>query len=217
MKNQEGMTSPFDELTSTYDSWFDEDGKLVFSIEQEAFTSLLPTLPKPWLEIGVGTGRFAQALGIETGIDPSSESLKLAQQRGIKTLQGKGEKTGISAASMGTVFIITTLCFVDSPREVLLETNRILAPGGKLVLGLMLKESSWGRFYHQKKIEGHRFYQFATIYTYEEVKSMLQDTGFYVEKTISTLFQPPGKVEHQEKPQTGYFAEAGFIVLQARK
>jgi len=32
---------------------------------------MLPNLPGPWLEIGIGSGRFAQALGIETGIDPS--------------------------------------------------------------------------------------------------------------------------------------------------
>ena len=70
--------SPFDDLALEYDAWFDREGSLIFSIEVRAFKSLLSTLPKPWLEIGVGSGRFAQALGIETGIDPSSKLLQMA-------------------------------------------------------------------------------------------------------------------------------------------
>jgi len=33
------------------------------------------------LEVGVGSGRFAQALGVSYGLDPSMELLKLARQR----------------------------------------------------------------------------------------------------------------------------------------
>jgi len=51
--------SPFDDLALEYDAWFDKEGSLIFFIEVQAFKSLLPTLPKPCLEIGVGSGRFA--------------------------------------------------------------------------------------------------------------------------------------------------------------
>ena len=60
-------TSPFDELAAEYDAWFDKEGSHIFFNEVKAFQGVLPDLPKPWLEIGVGSGRFAQALGIETG------------------------------------------------------------------------------------------------------------------------------------------------------
>ena len=63
--------SIFDLLALDYDGWFEDEGKLLFAIEAEAFRRVLPSLPKPWLEVGVGSGRFAQALGIENGIDPS--------------------------------------------------------------------------------------------------------------------------------------------------
>ena len=58
--------SPFDDLALEYDAWFDKEGSLIFFIEVQAFMELLPILPKPWLEVGVGSGRFARALGIET-------------------------------------------------------------------------------------------------------------------------------------------------------
>jgi len=35
--------------------------------------------------------------------------------------------------------------------DVLKEAKRILIPDGKLVLGLVLKESPWGQFYEQEK------------------------------------------------------------------
>ena len=39
--------SPFDDLALEYDAWFDREESLVFSIEAQAFKSLLPTLPAP--------------------------------------------------------------------------------------------------------------------------------------------------------------------------
>jgi hypothetical protein len=63
------------------------------------------------------------------------------------------------------------------------------------VLGLVLKESPWGKFYEQKKKEGHRFYKYANFYNYDEVVALLEQAGFLVETVISTLFQKPGKVK----------------------
>ena len=111
--------SLFDKLASDYDAWFEKDGKLIFETEVRAFQEILPLLPKPWLEIGVGSGRFARALGIETGIDPSIELLNIAKSRGITTIQGRGEEELFKEESFGTVFLIVTLCFVDLPEAVL--------------------------------------------------------------------------------------------------
>jgi hypothetical protein len=72
--------SPFDDLALEYDAWFEGEGKPVFSIEVPAFHKVLPSLPKPWLEVGVGSGCFAQALGIETGDDQSIKLLEMARK-----------------------------------------------------------------------------------------------------------------------------------------
>ena len=78
---------PFDALASVYDTWFEEEGRLIFDIEVKAFQEVLPLLPKPWLEAGVGNGHFAQALGIDTGIDPSGKLLRGGSEAEAKALR----------------------------------------------------------------------------------------------------------------------------------
>ncbi len=210
-------SSPFDILASEYDAWFEQEGKLIFDIEVRAFQKILPLLPKPWLEIGVGSGRFAQALGIETGIDPSAKLLKIAKSRGINGFLAKGEDKFFDVETFGTVFLIVTLCFVDSPLAVLKQAHRILKAGGKIVLGLVLRESPWGQFYFAKKKEGHRFYKHATFYSYQEVEELLEHSGFTIEKVLSTLFQRPSEIAKMESPEKRFSPDAGFTIVVAGK
>jgi SAM-dependent methyltransferase len=209
--------SPFDELADEYDTWFDGEGSLIFSNEVHAFQTLLPSLPKPWLEIGIGSGRFAQALGIETGIDPSAKLVEIAKSRGLNASIGRGEDKLFKEQSFGTVFLLFTFCFLESPLDVLKEAQRILIPGGKLVLGMVLKENSWGKLYQQKKEDGHRFFKYAKFYGLNEVVRLLFKTGFLGERMISALFQEPGNVQRVEEPKGGYYPEAGFTIIVGTK
>lgn len=210
-------SSPFDILASEYDAWFNGEGKLTFDIEVRAFQEVLPLLPKPWLEVGVGSGRFAQALGIETGIDPSVKLLEMAQHRGITVYSARGADEFFNAGIFGTVFLIVTLCFLDSPLAVLKQAHHILKTEGKIVLGLVLRDSPWGKYYLTKKMEGHRFYQHATFYSYEEIAKLLEHSGFAVAKVVSTLFQKPDAVTEMESPWEGFHPGAGFSIVVADK
>ena len=209
--------SPFDNLASAYDAWFEDEGKLIFAIEVEAFRKILPSLPEPWLEVGAGSGRFAKTLKIKTGVDPSAKLSAIARRRGINVFPGRGEERLFDEETFGTVFLIVTLCFVDSPLDVLQETYRILKPGGKIVLGLVLRDSPWGQYYMTKKNEEHRFYRHASFYSYQEVTQLLEQTGFAVEKVISTLLQKPDKVEAKEMPLEIFSPDAGFTIVVAMK
>jgi len=207
----------FNSLALAYDAWFDQEGRLIFVLEVEALKQVLALLPKPWIEIGVGSGRFAQALGIDIGLDPSSGLLKIARNRGARVLLGRGEEAPFKDGSFGAIFFIVTLCFVDSPERILSEAARLLKTGGKVVLGMVLRESPWGQLYQAKKETGHHFYRYATFYTYAEVDMLLMQTGFSIEKIISTLFQSPGEVNHIELPRQGFSVDAGFTVILAGK
>jgi len=208
---------PFDFLAAEYDNWFDGAGKLIFATEAKAFQEILDFLPKPWLEVGVGSGRFAQALGIGSGIDPSARLLEMAGKRGINVRLGRGEQQIFNAASFGTVFLIVTLCFLNTVPSVLREVYRILTADGRIVVGLVLKESPWGEFYGNKKRQGHRFYKYANFYKYDDVVTFLEQSGFSIERVISTLFQKPGEVKKLELPREGFFPAAGFVVIMAGK
>jgi ubiquinone/menaquinone biosynthesis C-methylase UbiE len=213
----ESKIRAFDSLAWAYDSWFEEDGRLIFASEVEALRQALPLLPRPWIEVGVGSGRFAQALGIDIGLDPSSGLLKIARNRGARLLLGRGEEAPFKDGSFGAIFFIATLCFIDSPNRILTEAARLLKSQGKVVLGLVLKESPWGQLYQRERETGHRFYRHATFYSYAEVEMLLMQTGFSIEKVASTLFQNPGKVNHIELPRQGFSADAGFAVILAGK
>jgi SAM-dependent methyltransferase len=215
--SSQSAASAFDSLASDYDAWFDSEGKLVFAIEAEALRSVLPLLPEPGLEIGVGSGRFAQALGIQIGLDPSIELLRFAMGRGLNALQGIGESMPFHDKVFATAFLIVTLCFADSPLGVLREACRVLKEDGKVVLGVVLRESPWGQFYETRKAEGHRFYRHATFYSLSEVTALLGQAGFAPPTVFSTLFQQPGQVDELESLRDGYDAGAGFSIVVARR
>ena len=73
--NKSNDINPFDENAEHYDVWFDtQRGRSVFESETLCLRPLASGVFRPWLEVGVGTGRFAQALGVEHGIDPETSS-----------------------------------------------------------------------------------------------------------------------------------------------
>jgi ubiquinone/menaquinone biosynthesis C-methylase UbiE len=212
----ESRLSPFITQAEDYDGWYDlPKGNAIFTSELKAFQKVMSSLHEPWLEMGVGSGRFAQALGIKVGLDPSGELLKIARGRGIITVLGEAEKHVFPAESYGTVFLITTLCFLDDPHIALQEIHRVLKPGGKIVVGFVPASSPWGIYYLQKKQAGHPFYKFANFYSYGELNSVLEKTGFATESIVSTLFNKPSAMCAVETPLWGYDKNAGFLVIVA--
>ena len=211
------VVSVYDSFAPEYDAWFDEEGKLIFESELKALEEILPALPRPWLEVGIGSGRFALALGIETGIDPSVGMGEISRSRGLKVLQAKGEKLPFNDGSFGTVFLVFTLCFVDSIKDVLQEAYRILKPEGKIVVGEVLMESPLGRHYKQEAERGHRVYKYSNFCRYEDLTTSLEKTGFATERVISTLFQERKKIDNVELPREGYSSDASFTVILAGK
>ncbi len=173
----------FDEFAEEYDSWYDRHRE-EFIKEVECFKAIIDA-PKPWLEIGVGSGRFAEALGIEYGIDPSKNMVRLAQKRGIRAVVGYGEQLPYKDETFGAVFIIVTICFVKDPIRVLKETWRVLKPGGKLYMGIIPRDSPLGKEYMEKSKRGHRFYSLAKFYTIGEIREMLERCGFEITKIRS--------------------------------
>ncbi|MEW6417591.1 MAG: class I SAM-dependent methyltransferase [Nitrospirota bacterium] len=208
----------FDLYTEDYDKWFDSpEGRMLFKMEVEAVRLLMKGLRKPFLEIGVGTGRFAKELGIEFGIDPSSKMLEEAKRCGIKVEKARGENLPFEDESFGGVFILFTLCFVEDPEKVLTEAKRVLKIGGGLIVGIINKESPWGQLYLKKKAEGHPIYRYATFYSVREVIKIIEKTGMAVEAYSSTLCQSPSQILYEESVHHELIENAGFVCILARK
>ncbi len=209
----------FDTHADEYDAWFDnEPGATIFAMEVECLQPLLHSYPRPYWEVGVGSGRFAQALGIEYGVDPALGLLDKAKSRGINVQRANGEKLPFPSGSFGGVLIVLTLCFVDDPARVLQEVSRVLMPQGGLVLGLILKDCPWAQFYARKGKEGHPIYGQARFFSKNEVEALLKQSSFNEIQYRSILFQPPGLSSyHYEKPTDSFAGFAGFVAIGSRK
>jgi len=212
------MTNIFDILTDKYDEWYDsEDGRPLFESELRCLKSMVEKVPKPILDIGVGTGRFAMHFPDVIGIDPSHNALKMAEKRGVKTVHGCGEKLPFEDESFGCIFLIVTLCFVENPLNVLREAKRVLKKNGSIITGLVPKNSPWGIFYEEKKKAGHPFYSSATFYSITDLEAFLQKAGLEMSRIRSTLLQRPDEPRKIEEPVEGYARDAGFLCIEAKR
>jgi len=205
------MSNIFDQHCKKYDAWYDKN-RFAYLSELKAIKRVLPKRSKG-LEIGVGTGRFASLLGIKYGIDPAKNMLKVASQRGIKVRAGAGENLPFNKGTFDYVAIIITLSFVRNPGKVLKEAGRVLKKNGKIIAGIVDRDSFLGKYYLKKK---GIFYSKAKLLNVKEATDLLTKAGFGGFSYYQTLFRLPGEMRSVHKVKKG-FGRGGFVVISAVK
>ncbi len=204
---------PFERYVERYEAWF-ERNRYTYKSELKAVEKMVPS-SKTGVEIGVGSGRFAAPLDIDVGLDPSVNMLKIAQEKGIQTIRGKGESLPLRGRIFDFVLIVTTICFFDDAERALKEAKRVLKRDGTIIIGFVDKESTIGEMYQQKKDE-NVFYNDATFYSYEEVRSLLEKLDFEDITSVQTLFGELDSLDKVDEVVEGH-GEGSFIVLEGRK
>ncbi|MFW6414022.1 MAG: class I SAM-dependent methyltransferase [Verrucomicrobiota bacterium] len=209
---------PFEQYPDQYDAWFDgEKGQYIFSLEVDCLRRLLSDTSKPRLEVGVGTGRFAAALDIDYGLDPSQEVLAYAEKRNIIVKQGFGEELPYKNNSFATVIMVVTVCFLTDPQKAFKEVARVLKPHGSFTVGLVPRDSAWGKMYAEKGRNGHAFYAPAVFYSCSEVVDLAEAAGFTMKRACSCLFEEPDSdLTNLQSPKMNIGAEekAGFVAMR---
>lgn len=201
----------FDDLADRYDSWFDRH-KAAFLSEVEAYKKVIPV--GEGLEVGVGSGRFAAALGVKTGVEPSEKLANLATTRGIKVFKGTAEALPFPDHQFDFILLATVLCYLNDPLKAIVEAKRVLKYDGTLIIGMLDKKSALGRSYEARKTE-NPFYCNAHFYTVSEVLVFLH-AGHFKEKAIyQTIFAPLEEITQPEPVKTGY-GEGGYVVISAQ-
>ena len=207
--------SPFADDAATYDAWYHTSpGLLVLESELRAIRSLNPE--GVGLEVGVGTGIFSTNLGVSLGIDPSLAMLRRAKNRGVDIIRGVGEYLPLRHSTFNFVLFATTICFLNHCGQSFSEARRVLTKGGCAIVCFISRDSEWGRFYQQKKEEGHHYYKYASFYSIDEFDSLLSVAGFTVIRYASCLVQNPESVNLVENP-SDYPEKCGFICIKAVK
>jgi len=209
-------TDPFDGIAARYDSWYDSpEGRALFDQEVEALLLVKGRAPGRWLEVGVGTGRFASAFGVKDGVDPSLSMRALAERRGIHAREGAAEALPYDDGSFDGVLVVATLCFTTDPAQSLREFVRVLGPEGALVIGLIPSGSPWGQEYARKGAAGHPLFSHARFLDVDETVRMVAEAGLILTDAASALLQPPGRAPGQShRVERGAVPGAGFVALR---
>jgi ubiquinone/menaquinone biosynthesis C-methylase UbiE len=203
--------NPFDTLADEYEAWFVEN-KILFQSELLALKQVVP-VDKTGVEIGIGSGIFAEQLGIQFGIDPSEIMLEYARKRGLNVQNGVAENLPYENESFDFAVFITSICFVDNPGLAIKEAYRILKNRGEIIIAILDKETRFGKFLEQNK-KRSQFYKHARFFSVAEVQQLLEKNNFRITQIIQTLEDPA--TLRIENPSEGY-GKGSFAVVKGRK
>jgi ubiquinone/menaquinone biosynthesis C-methylase UbiE len=208
----------FEREAARYDLWFDTArGGALFESEVRCLREIALDFERPWLEVGVGTGRFAEALAVDVGVDPARTALAYAARRGIRVASALGQELPFENGTFRAVFVVVTICFADDPLGLLREARRVAGRDGAVVLGIVPASSPWGRFYAEQAEAGHAFYSRARFFDLDEIEGLARHAGLELCHCNSTLFQGPGEDPLEvEQPRFGRHDEAGFVAAVCR-
>jgi ubiquinone/menaquinone biosynthesis C-methylase UbiE len=211
--NDDKIIQPFEESAQEYDAWFDKH-RLVYESEIRALKRFMGS-GGIGLEIGVGTGRFAVPLGLKIGVEPAAAMAIMAQRRGIKVYRAVAEALPFQDDSFDSVVMVTVLCFLREPFLSLTEATRVLKPGGRLLIGMIDKDSPLGRSYEAHKQES-KFYRQARLYSARRVVGWLEKLAYGKIDICQTIFRDLQDITSLEPAKTGH-GEGIFVVVSARK
>ncbi len=199
----------FDKFYKEYDNWFDEN-KNIFLSELEALKKVVPE-DKVGLEIGVGSGRFAEALNIQFGLDPSINMLKLAQNRNITVAKGIGEELPFKENSFDFVLLATTLAFVKNIHKLFMEIKRVVKQSGHVIAGIIDSDSFLGDIYREKTTS--KFYSNCKFLSTLQLIEHFKRNDILITEIYQTLFKIPALIKDVE-PVKISFGDGGYVVVK---
>jgi len=207
---KENTLKAFDQNSLEYDQWFDKH-PIVYQSEILAIKQAIPD-NKTGIELGVGTGRFAEPLNIKFGVEPSENMAKVAEQRGVTVYRAVAENLPIDNATFDFALMVTTVCFLSDIPKAFSEVQRILKPQGEIILAIIDKSSELGKKYEMEK-STNKFYKDAHFHSTKELTVLLKQFNFHNFQYWQTL---TGNNSEIEKPITGY-GQGSFVVIKANK
>ena len=189
----------FDLVAGSYDDWYNHpQGRQVFDAELQAVDLHLPK-EGIGLELGAGTGIFAEHL---TGagrtivcLDPSKEMLKKAADRGMASMLGVGDALPLRVGVLDFTYMVTVLEFIDEPVAVLREVRETAKVGAGLTFLFINSESSWGDLYRNIGSKGDPVFRHARLYTMAEVEALITVSRYSVTERAGTLTTEPMETE----------------------
>ena len=177
-------------------------GDLTEQLEQRAIFSLLgePGGLKV-LDVGCGDGTNAMEVsrrgGNAFGLDRSLPMLTAAKTRAdlsdatTQFCQGTGDSLPFRDSSFDLVLAVTVLCWLPEPIAALKEMNRVLRPGGTLVVGELGRWSLWALVRRLRGLMGSRSWRGCHFWTVKELARVLARAGLRAREIRCAVYYPP--------------------------
>jgi ubiquinone/menaquinone biosynthesis C-methylase UbiE len=205
-------------VANEYDNYYQRDGgRIIDRIEKEIFAVHLNHTQKGHLlELGCGTGHWTKFFSEQgfhvTAIDNSAAMLKIAEKKNIpNTLFRKADASRLPFPnhSFSTIVSVTMLEFVKDIHRVIYETDRVLKPGGTLILGCLNALSELG-----KNKDNDPVFRYGHFLTPDEIEQLLSRFGQPV-ITAGVYFSSGFEIlDGTEKQQT---VQPAFIAASVQK
>jgi SAM-dependent methyltransferase len=210
----------FDERVAIhYEAWYKTpEGRRADELEKTVLGWLLRGLPRSGsvLEVGCGTGHFCRWLSDEglavVGLDLSAAMLVEARVMGsVPLVRGDARRLPFADGAFDLTAFITTLEFLEQPRETLAEALRVARRG--LVLGVL---NRWSLLGLQRRLAGlfrRTVYDAAHFYGVGELKRLLRSVaGGKTRIIVRTTLFPRGWPWSQASFPWGGFIGMALIV-----
>lgn len=191
------------ELPEAYQRWrASRLGRITDRLETQLILELCgPLAGRRVLDVGCGDGDLAVALwraGAKvTGLDPDLKMLTAAEARRashgatMKLVPGDIHSLPFESASFEVVTAIAVLCFIPDTRRAAAEMARVLAPGGRLVLGELGRWSLWAMVRRARGWLGSRTWAAANFRNARELRQLVEHAGLSVADVRGAAFYPP--------------------------
>ncbi|MBC3764307.1 methyltransferase domain-containing protein [Neptunicella marina] len=128
---------------------YDQHAPIQWQVANDAL-SLFDVKSGMTVDLGCGTGRITRLLSKQTesviGIDIAEGMLRFAREQSINGIQwvaGDAEQLPLLNETVSGVFSSMVLQWCYSIENCLAEIYRVLKPGGKAVLAIMVQDSFW--------------------------------------------------------------------------
>jgi len=177
-------------------------GAITERVETKVVFDLAGSLDgKRLLDVGTGDGHYAieaAARGaLVTALDTEPHMLDAARaramERGLPVVlqQGRAQELPFHDGSFDIVIAVTVLCLVPDSERAVREMVRVLAPGGRLVLGELSRFNIWAVERRVRGWLGARTWQRAHFWSRAELHGLVEKVGLRIASVRGAVFFPP--------------------------